>query len=306
MQSPFRCADSATARTERRALTLIELLVIVLILSLIVVALIPRRPNRVTQSQRLVCGSNVKGLGTAMKIHANDYDEEWPVAPFDETRIGAIDYTLAAGGGSGSPRSPARGQSSTAGAGGTRQLTVTRTLWMFVRSGDITPRSFICPSSGDSEKNEQYIDGFYDFAGPQHVSYGFQVPYGPANSRASEHIDPRAALAADKGPYVDASVAVPTEVPADPRARFDELRTYNSRNHGGEGQNVLFADGHANFERHAFIGVDGDNIYTVATGHDQPEKFKIGESPWKRSAHPFAPPDRNGKTEYTTDSLIYP
>lgn len=295
----------------RPALTLIELLALTAVLAIIVMILflMPSRTNR-GHSTRLVCSVNLKGLGTSMKIYANDFDDDWAVAPFDETMGGHIDYTVAAGSGAGSVRSPSRTQVSVSGHGGTRQLSVTRTLWMLVRSGDVTPRGFICPQSGDSivayQSDQDGIETYYDFAGPQHVSYGFQVPYGPKHTRASEAIDPRVAVAADRGPYADATVAVPREPALEQPVNWRKWRAYNSRNHGGEGQNVLYADGHADFERHPFVGVDRDNIYTVAIGRTLPLEFIVGESPWARSAHPFAPFDSLGKEQYTTDSLIFP
>jgi prepilin-type processing-associated H-X9-DG protein len=36
----------------------------------------------------------------------------------------------------------------------------------------------------------------------------------------------------------------------------------NSNNHGKQGQNVLFGDGHVEFDNNPFCGTDRDNIYT--------------------------------------------
>jgi prepilin-type processing-associated H-X9-DG protein len=40
----------------------------------------------------------------------------------------------------------------------------------------------------------------------------------------------------------------------------------NSPNHGGNGQNVLYQDGHADWCNSPCCGINDDNIYTVATG----------------------------------------
>ena len=296
-------------RAKQNASTLIELFVVVMCLVVLIgVLLITTKRNR-RGSSRLVCLSNLKGIGTSCKIYANDNFGQWPMPPFDETMIGRIDYTLI-GGGDGTIRSPSRTQPSVSGAGGATKLSVTRSFWMLVRSGDVTVRQFVCPRTGDTPDPAARIDDLYDFAGYGHISYGFQVPFGPMGTRATEARDNRLALAADKGPYVDAAakppVADPTLIGSDP-ARFTVTdlklwRPFNSPNHGGEGQNVLYADGHASFVRTPTVGVDHDNIYTVALDNSTYAGVVIGESPRKRFAHPFAAtPDAS-----STDSVIFP
>ncbi|MCH8150203.1 MAG: hypothetical protein IH987_19865 [Planctomycetes bacterium] len=91
-------------------------------------------------------------------------------------------------------------------------------------------------------------------------------------SRATKTRDNRLAIAADKGPYVDAAgkppAADPTLLGSDP-AQFTVMDSkpwppFHSPNHGGEGQIELYADGHASFVRTPTVGVDHDHIYTVA------------------------------------------
>ena len=299
-------------RSKQNASTLIELFVVVMCLAVLIgVLLITTKRNRCGGcSRRLVCMSNLKGIGVSCKIYAYDNHELFPMPPFDETMIGRIDYTVKIGAGDGTMRSPSRTQPSVSGDGGATKLNVTRSFWMLVRSGDVTVKQFVCPTSDDTPDPTTRINDFYDFADYSHISYGFQVPFGPMGTRAAEARDNRMALAADKGPYVDAAVKLPI---ADPTlmgsdlAKFTETdpklwRPFNTPHHGREGQNVLYADGHASFARTPTVGVDHDNIYTVALDNSTYAGLVIGESPWKRSAHPFsATPNAS-----STDSLIFP
>ena len=169
-----------------RGLTIVELLVIVAIagvfLFLATINFGYFRGN--FPNSRLVCGSNLKGIGLAAKIYANDNDGLWPVPSFDESAIGLIDYTVRAGGGEGSVRSPSRSQPSSNIQGGARQLSVTRAFWMLVRSGEFARYQSICPASGDTRDETASINSYYDFTGYRTVSYGYQVPFGPTCTRA--------------------------------------------------------------------------------------------------------------------------
>jgi prepilin-type processing-associated H-X9-DG protein len=238
-----------------------------------------------------------------MKIYAYEFDQHWPVVVDSPTNGVRITYTVPAGGGNGTTRSPDRTMPASSAA---HELSTTRSMWMLVRSGDVTPKQFICPRSGNAVSNEQNIDDYYDFASPGNISYGYQVPSGPAGTRPSEFVDPRMALAADQGPYRDAAVTIPPATLLATRAAPEGWWPFNSQNHGGDGQNVLFGDGHAMFHKTPVVGVNRDNIYTVATGDQQSVEYMIGESPWVRSAPPYQAIGSNGLPLPTTDSVIFP
>ncbi|MBN1456363.1 MAG: hypothetical protein JW912_00745, partial [Sedimentisphaerales bacterium] len=56
----------------------------------------------------------------------------------------------------------------------------------------------------------------------------------------------------------------------------------NSNAHNREGQNVLFNDGHAEFEKRPDVAVQNDNIYTVNIGGSDWDETDIrqGNSPY--------------------------
>ena len=140
--------------------------------------------------------------------------------------------------------------------------------------------------SGDDEAARPGVTRF-DFAGYSKVSYAYQTPFG-RRGRPRENMDTRMPIAADKGPYymqfdeeVQTGVgAYPDEVSGveTPVAWFTEFgynpiavikksnegwRPYNSRNHNYEGQNILYVDGHADFQRKPISGINNDNIYSA-------------------------------------------
>jgi prepilin-type processing-associated H-X9-DG protein len=253
-------------------------------------------------SKVLLCSSNLKGIGTSVKIYANENLEYWPTPAFDKSMEGKIDYRVPVGGGAGNVQSPNRMQQSLSIEGGARELTVSRALWMLVRTGDITTKQVLCPQSTDVEDPTQTrLDDYYDFSEWKNLSYGYQVPYGVYYTRASERAPRKMILAADKGPYRDATVAssppginsLSSRSVSKPNERW---KPYNSLNHGGDGQNVLYADGHSDYQRTPIAGIDGDNIYTIALDSLSEASRMAGESPWLRASQPFS----------WTDSVIVP
>jgi prepilin-type processing-associated H-X9-DG protein len=177
-----------------------------------------------------------------------------------------------------------------------------RALFLLVTGGNNTTKQFICPSSAAEEDDlrnrgpdaaasggqvmaSQPGINRFDFRGYSYLSYGYQLPYGP-RARPNEMLDPRVVVLADKGPYYrsggeglagsgtmrdERSAAGPptgTEVEELLKRSNEQWRPHNSRNHYGEGQNVLFVDGHTSFERRPVVGVNHDNIYTIQGGFD--------------------------------------
>jgi prepilin-type processing-associated H-X9-DG protein len=101
------------------------------------------------------------------------------------------------------------------------------------------------------------------------LSYSFQNPY--ANVSAVDrgwHFDNKLgaeyAIAADMNPGTvgkDQNVLAPSVT-----SPVNHMRRGNSPNHGRDGQNILFGDGHVAWESNPFVGVNRDNIYTTADG----------------------------------------
>jgi prepilin-type N-terminal cleavage/methylation domain-containing protein/prepilin-type processing-associated H-X9-DG protein len=66
-------------RHRRQAFTLIELLVVIAIIGILAAMLFPVFAQAREQARKITCVSNIKQLGTAMLMYAQDYDEALPV-----------------------------------------------------------------------------------------------------------------------------------------------------------------------------------------------------------------------------------
>lgn len=287
---------------KKKGFTLIELLVVIAIIAMLMAILMPALGRVRRLAQRLICGTNLKGLGTAVMVYANDNNDEYPIA----------------GG---------RGQNEWATYGGQDDywdtvdydwsgpdtVTVSASLYLLVRDADVSPKQFVCQSSDQREftgAEAQLHQGrrpdltdLWDFGYdsnpdspsndeyPQrHVSYAYHYPYTGANDLRfpiSSTSQAGMAVMADKNPWLDpgltydpapdstnymnvVSLLGGSTVPSTPSG-WNELQTFevqvaNSAPHMREGQNILFNDGSTRFERRSDVGVQNDNIYTFRTG----------------------------------------
>ena len=60
----------------RKAFTLVELLVVVGIIALLVTILMPSLGRAMALARRAVCGGNLKNIGLAVHLYANDHDRK--------------------------------------------------------------------------------------------------------------------------------------------------------------------------------------------------------------------------------------
>ncbi len=262
---------------ERKGFTLVELLVVIAIIALLMGILMPALARVRQIAFRLVCGTNLSGIGKAMLIYSNDYDDELPRAGGRNAAwSGRISNWMAEN------RFLAYGVSPD-GSGGAG--TITSCFYLLVKYAEVTPKSFLCKGdSGTTEfkpadygaGNRELID-LWDF-GPEplkHCSYSYHMPYGLYALTTSS--EPGMAVAADKNPWIASPAAEAKEFPGLFRPNGDRaaINAGNAIAHQEDGQNVLFMDSHVSFEKRPFCGINDDNIYTFWSGGD----IRMGAQP---------------------------
>jgi prepilin-type N-terminal cleavage/methylation domain-containing protein len=253
---------------KRKGFTLVELLVVIAIIALLMGILMPAL-SRVRQlAFRLTCGTNLAGVGKAMLIYANDYDNELPRSGGKNAEWGPL------------PNWAAPDRYSAYGATGTAvgKGTITSCFYLLVKYAEVTPKSFVC--KGDTGTNEwqlsdetNVLTGFemidaWDFGltPVDNCSYSYHLPFGQYALTTSS--EPGLAVASERNPWITSPAGAPG-VFADFRpdvapynGTTETALKGNAISHQGDGQNVLFLDSHVEFAKRAFCSLEDDNIFT--------------------------------------------
>lgn len=259
-----------------KAFTLIELLVVIAIIALLISILLPALSRARELSKRTVCSSNMRGIGQAFYIYAQDGD----IFPCQYTPFPANGgMSLFLGGGwVGLPNENQRRSQPDFTAQGQNPY-VTVDMWKVIKDLNSTPKQWICPSTTDQGDPSQDTTVYFDFSRKENLSYAYQMQYPPStvNMRpigtTTQGLFP---IVADANPYLRGSVGQTNVV--DFVSDRQSQSKGNSYNHTGrEGENVLFSDSHVEFAKSPDVGYAGnkdpaipgsrgrDNIYTVHT-----------------------------------------
>jgi len=261
---------------KKKGFTLVELLVVIAIIALLMGILMPALARVRQIAFRMVCGTNLSGIGKAMLIYANDYEDELP-------RSGGRNSVWAAR----IPNWQAMNRFgaynvSPDGSGGTGNIS--SCFYLLVKYAEVTPKSFLCKGdSGVSEfkpadegAGDRDLIDLWDFGmEPEtHCSYSYHMPFGLYALTLSS--EPGMAVAADRNPWQESPAAQPKDISLfNPDGGKESVKVGNAIAHQEDAQNVLFLDIHVGQEKRSFCGINDDNIYTFWDGGD----IRIGGMP---------------------------
>lgn len=296
----------------RKCFTLVELLVVIGIIAMLMGILLPVLAAVRRAAAKVVCGSNLAGLGKAMLLYANDQEGDYPRGggPQSEWGIDGMidDWVNQDGDQYGTPPGAI--------------VTITCSLYLLIKWEDVTPSQFVC--KGDVGTKEfklseagtvlaaaiDDVTDVWDFGTQppgtklwpgQYNSYSYHSPYEntkitPRQSYPlGSYSNPASPVMADRNPYLDKNADIyrdgktsgekfpDWEATPAPGHYADPDKTGNSAAHQRDGQNVLFNDSHVGFERTPNVGISKDNIWKCWTSTTPPTTARdreLGASPY--------------------------
>jgi prepilin-type N-terminal cleavage/methylation domain-containing protein/prepilin-type processing-associated H-X9-DG protein len=279
--------------------TLVELLVVIGIIALLISILLPSLSKARETANRAKCGSNLRQIGQAMKLYANENNGAYPRGYYQSASnlLGALVDVTADQAYSLVYRPPGTAVPTTA------INIVTQEFWMLLRTEDLVAAVFTCPSA-NFEADSYTVNtaartpqGQGNFSATTNLAYSIEPAYPSAAALnlgfkwtdAGWTAD--MAMAADMNPG-DTGPGGGGPLNVRSTSSSKQQQDGNSTNHQRLGQNVLFGDGHVEFAQNQFAGAAQDPIYVGNTFTNGTPDF-VGTS-WKHvpdSDSPSGPQD---------------
>jgi prepilin-type processing-associated H-X9-DG protein len=262
---------------------LIDLLVGMLVVLFAAAVVLSKAPAANEIKLRIQCASNLRQIGQALLLYSNENRGSFPRTIHDKkdpnpTPVWGTPYEGNRDLGPVKDADPFAKDKDAAAKARPLPEDVSAALFLLLRTQAITSEVFICPSTqhrkfnfgGGMNTSRNWTNWPGNLGLLANLSYSVHSPYASpaavkAGAKWNNAMPADAPIAGDMNPGVDGLLKLTLQSPA------DEMRKCNSINHNQDGQNVLYGDGHVEFQSQPFCGVKRDNLYTYgATGTDHP------------------------------------
>jgi len=243
-----------------KGFTLVELLVVIGIIALLISILLPSLNKAREMANRVKCMANIRSIGQAIALYTAETKGQWPRTLYsgDTDKEASVSFDNSAGTASVDPFTA-----------GSTENDVTQAIFLILRTQEIGSEVFTCASTTQTKDIYSTTVGVsaankLSFSKADNLGFSMTNPYPNATAKTAGYKwnsggpSPEFAIMADLNPGKNTKYDAGLPTPASP---LKDKQKGNSPNHNGVGQNVLFADLHADWSQTPFCGQKNDNIY---------------------------------------------